>query len=163
MNGSKNYYEPYFFALSLKNGRKTRQTGAELVEMSLILGFFVILVIMVFEMMMMLYAYNTTGALSREAMRYAVVRGAKAAEDSTRHAGLGTDDAPADQGKIQAYIDGKKIHPGTFVVTASWPDGKDIRDPIQITVSHVYQPIMAPGNFFYTPTFQATAQGVVIY
>lgn len=149
---------PGFVKPRTQRGGRAYQIGAELVEMAIMLGFFIILVIMILEMMMMLYAYNTTGALAREAVRYAVVRGNEAAEDSTR-----SGDAPADQAKIQSYVNNKKFHSGAFGVTATWPEGKDIGDPVQITVSHVYEPIVVPGALLYTPTFQSTAQGVIVY
>ena len=138
--------------------------GAELVEMAIVLGWFVLLVLSMLEMMMLLYAYNTTGALSRDALRYAIVRGDRAALDSSRSTGS-PPDAPATNPSIQSFINSQTIHSGQFTVEAIWPDenSKAIGAPVEITVTHVYEPVVFPFSSLFDRTLQSTARGVILY
>ena len=149
---------------------RKRQAGVELVEMVLFLGYFVILIFMILEMAMLLYAFISNGALSREALRYAVVRGSRAAEDTTRQAG----DARTSAAKIQSFIDTRKIHSGAFQVKVEhWVGGKwesnnndanwNIGTPIKITVTDNYNPIVIPGLSFFDINLESSAQGMILY
>ena len=139
------------------------QRGAVAVELALTIGYFILLVLAAIEMAMLLNAYVTNSYLAREAVRFAVVRGTDADKDNTRpDAG----ELPATQASIQAYVNSKNPRKGAYTVTATWPDdgAKDPGDRVQITVTHIYQPMVIPGSLWIGPTtLTSSSSGTILY
>lgn len=153
------------------------QSGAETVEVALTLAFFVTLILIVVEMALYLYAYLSTGNLAREAVRYAVVRGNEAAQDSSR---IG--DAPATQDSIRDFVTGRRLV-SPVDIAACWPSEPDNLEAscvgsspplnagvnnlpgmgVSVTVSHRYQPFLVPQWFEEGRTLTATSQGTILY
>lgn len=144
---------------SLRSGRPSLQSGAETVEVALTIGYFIILLLAGIEMSMLLNAYVTNSYLARDALRYAVVRGSEADKDQLRAA-----DAPATESSIESYINAKKLIEGFVDVTATWPNGQDPGDVVQITLSYDYQPMVIPGSAWFGPrTLTASTAGTILY
>ena len=137
---------------------RKRLKGIVMADFALIVGYFLFLILTTIEISMYLYAYNINNYLARQALRYVVVRGSEAfADDNTRT------DAPADQSDIQNYINEIRGHGGVFQVALTLPNGTQNRgDPVRITVTHDYNPILLPGSV-WDHTISTTSEGTILY
>ena len=164
-----------------KGAGPRRQWGAEVLEIALTLGYFVLLIFTFMEGVRLIYDTTVLDYLSRDAVRYAVVRGRRAGLDSTNNG------APATKYSVEHYVKNEKnkgwLEPLT--VTACWGSGGaclesgvvvDDSDPenvvysnspgqpFRVTVSHdvfnLFSDVLwlVPAN-----TYSRTAQAKVLY
>lgn len=132
--------------------------GIAMADFALIVGYFLFLILTTMEISMYLYAYNINNYLAQQALRYAVVRGNQAYDDDNSRT-----DAPANQADIQNYVNEIKGHGGAFQVTLNLPNAsQDPGDPIRITVTHAYNPILLPGSV-WQHTISTTSEGTILY
>jgi len=165
---------PFRAGKSRKSGdhhpRSGYQRGQEIVEVALTVGFFMLLLFSLMEGIRFVYSYTATTYLSNEALRYAIVRGNRAGQDSTRSAAA---DAPATPESIKAYLDGLGLLARLDQTTVTWPDGdKNRGSRVRITVVHGYlplllsyfmpnDPVLLSGQTTYP--ISATTEGRIVY
>lgn len=152
------------------------QRGAELVEVAMTLGYFLLLVLSAIEMAMYVYHFAATGYLAKEGLRYAIVRGNEADADTSRT------DVPATEASIGSYVSSIGLL-SPVMVLACWPgDANDPATscsgsspaldpggnnlpgmPINITVSYDYQTFFVPEWFGLGRTISSTAHGTILF
>ena len=179
------HYPPVGGKIMSWGPRKIR--GAYLVEAVITLTIFILLILAAIEMAFLILAYTTTGHLSQQGLRFAMVRGSRAAEEvSLREVGEARADIPADTADIQAYVRGiSTLTPVNEVkVDGCWPGtmanvatcqtnsppqmnngvNNEPGDPVAVIVTYQYHPMVVPGLAWIGPrTLSSTSVGTVLY
>lgn len=95
------------------------------------------------------WTYSTLAYASREAVRYAIVRGA-------------TSGRPASEDQVEdvvrAHVTG--LNPEELEVSTTWTPDNEPGSTVQVTVEHEFHPIIPAGMAF---ELQATSRMVVAY
>lgn len=106
------------------------EAGQALVEFSLAIMVFLVIIIGVIEVGRAVWSYNTLASAAREGSRYAMVHGASA---SARSGPAGNDaNVQAAVTKYTAALD-----PSDLTVTSTWPDGNNAAGShVRVTVSY---------------------------
>ena len=128
--------------------------GQTLVEFSICLVLFLLLVFGVFDLGRGVYAYNTITHCAREGVRYAVVHGSKSATP----VGPAANDVTL-ANWVYRYAVG--LQTNNLTVTSSWPDGNvaGSNAVVNITVRYTFQPVTA---FFTTLTLSNHSAGIIL-
>jgi len=94
----------------------SRQGGAEFAEIALTLGYFLLLIFTFMEGVRFIYDMTMLDYLARDAVRYAVVRGSRAATDATNNG------APANKASVATYVQNRGLL-SPITVEACWGSG----------------------------------------
>ena len=96
-----------------------RQWGAEVVEIALTMTYFLLLVFAFMEGVRLIYHITILDYLARDAVRYVVVRGHRAAADNDADPSTPDNGAPATKASVTSYIQNQDIL-GLITVNACW-------------------------------------------
>ena len=124
-----------------------QEKGSTVVELSLVVMVFFILIVGLMDVGRAVWASNTITAVARDATRHAIVHGDRSP-------------APADASDIQDYVTGRL--PGLSGVTVStvWDPDNSQGSMVTVTVQYPYQPIIA---LFAPVTLSATSEMAISY
>ena len=132
---------------SLLSTKRAGETGVTLVESCLILLLFLFLLLGIVECGRVLNAYHFLANASRQAARFAIVRGG----DS----GRAVDDAA-----VTAYV--KSIAPGmdpnAFTVTTTWDPDNEPGSAVRVNIQYAFQPVVP----FIPPVTMSSASQMTI-
>ncbi|MGI9307619.1 MAG: TadE/TadG family type IV pilus assembly protein [Gammaproteobacteria bacterium] len=139
------------------------QRGVTTVELCLVLFSVLVVITGALDGARLIYAYSSVAHASREAVRYASVRGQEASEDSYRSGG----DAPATQEKIIAHLSSVSAPTVPLQVTATWPDmqadgstpSKAAGSLVTVTVASNFDPVVP----FLRPIPLSSTSSMVIF
>jgi len=117
--------------------RFTDEEGTSLTEFALSASVLFMSLFGIFALCGALYSYVFVAEASREATRYAIVRGSSC---------TGFSDCGIDQAGLNSYVQKMGfpgISKGNLSASASWPSGHDRGDPVSVTVSYSF-PLAIP-------------------
>ena len=107
---------------------KKNQKGATMVECSILLFLFLLLLYAFIDIGRGVWVYNTLAHASREGARYAIVHGSES-------------NNPADPSTIEAIVKDKAPLQG-IIVTTTWPSGDNNQGSVvQVVAQYDYQPL----------------------
>jgi hypothetical protein len=147
--------------------KSRKEMGQGTVEFALTIVFVMLLLIAVTELIVMVYTYNVLADAAKEGVRYAIVHGTgKGAGNCSGPGGSGVTCTDSTGANVQAAVTnyaGYSFHAiGSTSVTVTYPDSSSVAPSrVQVTVSYVYQPIVALG--WSAPTINAAAEGRIVY
>lgn len=135
------------------------QIGAEMVEFSLTVLYFLLLVFFIIEGTRFIFSYTVTSYHANDGLRYAVIRGSEADADDPDNLRA---DVPITADKIKSYIYGKRLLNFNMNNISATVSGTTPGSNITVTVSYPFYsgiPFLSMLNV----TVGSTAKGVVIY
>ncbi len=144
--------------------RKNRQSGAEMVEFSITIIYFLFLVFLIIEGSRLMFTYTAISYHANDALRYASLRGAEAYQDNPDRT-----DLPIDVDKIKNYILGKsviKLTSGDIVVCigdSNCNGNTSVGEPISVTVNYPFHTAIPFLSSYLDKTFAYTTRGEFIY
>ena len=114
--------------------RQTTQRGNALVEGALTISAFLMIFLGIIDFSRMSYAYNSVQYLSREATRFASVRGNSSGRPTTSAA-------------VSTFVTGRMVGLDTTiapVITTTWSPDKNIGSEVKVKVDYTFKPFV-PG------------------
>ena len=114
--------------------RRTTQRGNTLVEGALTISAFLMIFLGIIDFSRMSYAYNTMQYLSREATRFASVRGASSGR-------------VVDSAAVTTFVNARMVGLDTTitpVITTTWTPDKNIGSEVKVKVDYTFKPFV-PG------------------
>jgi Flp pilus assembly protein TadG len=117
-----------------------------MVEFAIVSVIFLFLLFGVVEFGRAVWIKNSINAGAREGARYAAVRGS-------------TSGRPATADSVSAYV-ATKIPVSPLIVSATWPDGNDPGDAVQVRVRYVYRPLI---SIPFADTLSSVSKMVIVF
>jgi Flp pilus assembly protein TadG len=117
--------------------RARTERGQSLVEFSLSVMIFIMIIVGVVEVGRAVWSYNTLASAAREGSRYAMVHGAVA----TAHSGPAANDA-----KVQAAVAkySSNLEPSDLTITSAWPDGNNaVGSHVKVTATYRFDTLFS--------------------
>ena len=114
--------------------RRTTQRGNALVEGALTISAFLMIFLGIIDFSRMSYAYNSVQYLSREATRYASVRGTSSGR-------------VVDSAAVTTFVNARMVGLDTAitpVITTTWTPNKNIGSEVKVKVDYTFKPFV-PG------------------
>lgn len=142
------------------SGSQRGERGQAQVEFILSIGFIVLLVFGIFELIMLIYTYNVLADSAKEGVRYAIVHGS----GNLNGSGPGCSDSSGANVKaaVKNYAT-YSFHDITGItVTPTYPDSSCAAPSrVRVVVSYPYKPLLNLG--WPTVTVNAAAEGRIAY
>lgn len=148
--------------------RWRRSDGATMVEFALVAVILVIVLMSVVEMSRMILVYTAIADAAKAGARYAMVHGG----DRTG-SGIDGPSSASSYSEIQTvaqnYADTGLLTSSNVTVSVSYPNhtgtyqGNYPGDPVQVTVSYTYDPILGYFSSILNRTLSSTSEGVITY
>lgn len=155
--------------------RRGMQSGVHMVELSLTIGFFLLIFFSSVIGVFLVYSYAATTYLAREGVQYAIKRGndADIATDPAR------EDAPADLNRIKEYLSKKGVL-SPITVDVCWSGAIDKSCtlsnpalvpgtnnkpgmPVRVTVTYTFHPPLAGDLWPHLIEIRSSAQGTILF
>ena len=145
--------------------------GAYILEVAITLSVFIMLVLAVIEMAFLILAYTTVGHLSQQGLRFAMVRGSQAEQENSlrEEGGDEREDIPKEGTTLEDIVkdfvhDISTLKPVENVEVDVANNGNKPGDPVVVTVTYEYQPMVIPGSgWFVSPTLSSSSVGTFLY
>lgn len=146
--------------------------GATMVEFALVAVLLVIVLVSVVEMGRMILVYTTMADAARAGVRYAMVHGSdrpsSGVSSADQRSGPGNPCTTCTEivNVVNDFAAAGLVDVTNLQVTVAYPGSGSPANgpgqPVQVTVSYVYDPLI--GYFsFLTPTLSSTSEGVITY
>ena len=137
-----------------------KQDGASLLEFSLVAFMFIIVMLGVAEMGRMLLVYTTIADAARAGVRYAIVHGG---DRSSGASGPGSTTNVVTVVQNYSSIGLMKTTNPPLTVAVSYPNGNAAGQPVQVTVTYVYDPLVSWFSSKLNVTMGSTSKGIIVY
>ena len=131
----------------LQRSVRRGESGQATVEFALAIPLLLLVVLGIFDLARAVWQENTLAFAVREGARYAIVRGSLCT----------TPCVPATQGTVAAYVQQYAIGVPNVTVTATWPSGTDVGDPVTVTATSPFVPIAS--RYFLGGALRVTLTG----
>jgi Flp pilus assembly protein TadG len=137
--------------------------GSTLIEFSLVVFMFIIVLFGVVEMGRMVLVYTTMANAARAGARYAIVHGG----DQTA-SGVNGPSGPGNTTQVQTVVrnfaSAGLLDPTRLTITVTYPNGvNSAGSPVSVTVTYPYDPFVSYFNSVLAVTMGSTSQGVITF
>jgi len=127
--------------------RAATQKGAYLVEYSMVILIFLLVLFGIMEFGRIITAYNVLSGATREGTRYAIVHGSRSGAAAT---------ATDVQTEVRRWCIG--LDSSAVTVTTSWPSGNGVGAPVSVATSYSITPLV---GFLSSFTIGSRSQMVI--
>jgi Flp pilus assembly protein TadG len=143
--------------------RSKADRGSALVELSLILFMFIIMLFGVVELGRLVLVYTAVANAARCGARYAIVHGG----DQTA-SGVNGPSGPGNttqvQTVVQNFASSGLLDPTRLIITVAYPNGvNSAGSPVSVTVSYPYDPLISYFNSSLAVTIGSSSQGIITF
>ena len=133
--------------------------GSTMVEFSLIVFMFIIMLFGVVELGRMVLVYTTVANAARAGARYAIVHGG----DLTTGAS-GPGNTTQIQTVVQNYASAGLLNTNNLTITVNYPYGTNTAgSPVSVTVTYPYDPLVNYFNSALSVNLGSTSEGVITF
>ncbi len=131
--------------MQVRNWTK-QQKGTTIVELSLVIVAFLVLMIGMMDVGRAVWCYNSISSVARNATRHAIVHGNRSAD-------------PCDATEIQDFVRDRLVM-SDVTVNTTWDPDNTQGSMVTVTVSYPFQPVVA---LFNPVTISATSEMAISY
>ena len=133
--------------------------GSTLVEFSLVVFMFIIVLLGVVEMGRLVLVYTTVANAAHAGTRYAIVHGA---DQTVSPSGPGS--VTQVQTVVKNYASAGLLNTANLTVNVTYPDGTNAAGSrVTVTTSYTYDPLVGYFTSLLSTTVGSTSQGVITF